>query len=257
MTGIPVLRSKRGESPLSTPGCAVLHRPPGRSVSLQSWRHKARACGLAVCLCLLLSSVAHAQLTVLPTPGKAMALVTAPEAGKWVVLKSPDFLPIQPTLLDGGKVIAFEGDQGVYGVLFFPPGDGQPLVQRVVLGGAAPDPTPPEPDPPPPGGKKQVVLWVTEQQLDNLPQGQRDILNSLVFRQWLTSGGHVLLEVADPANFSGSSPGRWGPWLASVAGQSLPAISLAPVGGGPVKTYPLPASVEAAKTLIGGSGARR
>ena len=43
-------------------------------------------------------------------------------------------MPVQPTLNDGGKSIVWEGDAGDYAVIYLPPGDGQPVVQKVTLG---------------------------------------------------------------------------------------------------------------------------
>lgn len=117
-----------------------------------------------------------------------------------------------------------------------------------VTGGAGPDP----PDPPPPGGKYRIVLFYSENQLDNLPQGQRDILTSLVFREWVRSQGHVLLEVLDPANFTaGSVSAKWKPWVDAVAGKALPIIALAPKDGPDnVVPYVVPDGIEAGKKFL-------
>lgn len=123
--------------------------------------------------------------------------------------------------------------------------------------GGGPDPGPDPPDPPTPGGKYQLVFWYTEQQLDNLPQGQRDILTSLVFRDWLRSQGHVLVEVLDPANFGAVVPDKWKPWVNSILNQPLPRISLSPVEGGQVTSYQLPADMEACKKLLAAPGRKR
>ena len=109
---------------------------------------------LAVVTLLLLPLPASAQITVLPTQGKSLGSASAPEPGKWIVFAS-GFLPVQPIVLDGGKTVLWEGDPGDYAVIYLPPGDGQPVVQRVTLGATsppAPDPQPdptPEPQPPP------------------------------------------------------------------------------------------------------------
>ncbi len=111
-------------------------------------------------LWLALVSMAHGQLSVLPTPGKAVGFVSSPEAGKWIVISAGEFLPVPITALDGGKAIVFEAAPGKYGVFFFPPGDAQPIVQVVVLGGAAPQP---DPTPVPPGTRWAVIWEQTEQ----------------------------------------------------------------------------------------------
>lgn len=167
-----------------------------------------------------------------------------------------------------GPEIVWTGTPGAYQVLFdgvllqdvtVPGMDGQPVIIKsylgrvkaraacVIKGTPGPDP----PDPPVPGGKYKLVLWHAENQLDNLPQGQRDILRSLVFRDWLRSQGHVLLEELDPTNFTtGSVPAQWQPWLISISGKTLPAVSLQPVGDGPIVGYPLPANTEAMKAFL-------
>jgi len=165
-----------------------------------------------------------------------MALVTAPEPGKWVVLKSPDFLPVQPTLFDGGKSIAFEGDAGVYGVLFFPPGDGQPLVQRVVLGGTTPDPPEP-PDPPVPPGDRWAIIW--EESLDRTPE-------QAALRTALKKQSDLELRWVDVTNL----PPNWQAWHAKLpANQTLPALMVV-AGDKLVRVVGLPSSVEGVKQEV-------
>jgi hypothetical protein len=124
----------------------------------------------------------------------------------------------------------------------------------VVKGGD--DPVPPQPEPLP-GGPYQVMLFYSESQIDNLPQPQRDMLTSLVFRDWLSSQGHVLQEVGDPANFNaGRVPERWKPWLKAVEGDPLPRIALASKDGGPIKDYALPDTLDGVKALLAKAGSR-
>lgn len=124
---------------------------------------------IACLVCLILHLPAQAQLNVLPTAGKSLGCVTAPEPGKWLVF-GPDSLKfVQPTILEGGKIAIFEGAPGLYAVCFIPPGDtAQPLVANVTLGAADPPPGPgpgpgpePGPDPPLTGLSKQVRDWAT------------------------------------------------------------------------------------------------
>ena len=99
-----------------------------------------------------------AELTVLPTSGKLAGYVSAPEPGKWIVVQE-GFLPVESTVLEGGKAVLWQGDPGVYGVMYFPPGDGQPTMKRVVLGSEQPKPKPdPDPNPPLPPGAKWLLL---------------------------------------------------------------------------------------------------
>jgi hypothetical protein len=124
-----------------------------------------------------------------------------------------------------------------------------------ITGGTGPDP----PDPPLPGGKYRIVLWYSEDQVDNLPQGQRDILLSRTFREWLASEGHNLLEELDPANFqAGSVPEQWQPWLSSIKNDPLPRIAIAPLkDAGPIADFALPADIPAAKAFLRSPAARK
>lgn len=101
-----------------------------------------------------------AELTVIPSAGKLAGYVSAPEPGKWIVVQE-GFLPVESTVLDGGKAVVWQGDPGVYGVMYFPPGDAQPTMKRVVLGSPSPGPGPgpgPSPNPPLPPGAKWLLL---------------------------------------------------------------------------------------------------
>lgn len=102
--------------------------------------------GLAM-LFSLIAATAFGQVVTFPPSGKSLGAATAPEPGKWIVFAT-GFTPIQPTLVDGGKGIWWVGDAGEYAVIFFPPGDAQPVVSKVTLGGSAPAP-PPGPTPAP------------------------------------------------------------------------------------------------------------
>lgn len=98
------------------------------------------------------------ELTVLPTAGKLAGYVSSPEPGKWLVFQE-GFLPVESTVLDGGKAVLWQGEPGVYGVMYFPPGDAQPTMKRVVLGSEQPKPKPdPDPNPPLPPGAKWLLL---------------------------------------------------------------------------------------------------
>lgn len=243
---------------------------------MRSTRPIARWLAASLCCVLLLASVAAAQIDV-PAEAEQYTLVKAK-------LTAP--IPDGGYLADGGweidgasmevvgNDVVFTGKPGTYAVVYdgvilkdvtFTDGAGQQITIKSYLGRikakatckikGTVDPNPP--DPPQPGGKKQVVLWLSEKQLPYLSQGQRDILTSVVFREWMESQGHVLLEVLDPANFqAGSVPERYRAWVNSVAGKKLPAISVAPKDGGQIATYDLPAGIDEAKTLIDGKAVR-
>lgn len=211
---------------------------------------------LAFSATLLLTLQAPAQISVLPTQGKSLGSASAPEPGKWIVFAA-GFLPVQPVLMDGGKSIVWEGDAGDYAVIYLPPGDAQPVVQRVTLGDAKPpDPQPdpePDPQPPPQPVKWQVAIFVESADLDTMPLPQLEITSSLVFRKTLESSGHKLLGVWDKdrptttvcdGDVCRQVPvrGKHDAYWAAISGDPLPRVAIAPIGGGAVQDFPLPAS---------------
>jgi hypothetical protein len=120
------------------------------------------ACFLLVCS----AAIAAAQpFQTLPEPGKFLGYVATEQPGKWLVFGPGGFTVVQPTVLEGGKAIVWQGDPGEYAAVFFPPGDTvQPLVQKVVLGTGTPKPpVPPTPPPGPPLSPlaTQVRDWAT------------------------------------------------------------------------------------------------
>lgn len=207
---------------------------------------------------LLLCSVAQAQLTVLPSPGKSLGAVTAPEPGKWVVF-AKDFMPVQPTLVDGGKTILWEGAAGDYAIIYFPPGDGQPVVQKVTLGGSAPEPKPP--DPPAPNHHWQIAIFVETGDLDGMPLAQLEMVASLAFRKSLTEAGHTFLGVWDKDSAVTGvrcadgrcipvEDSKYAPWFKAAAGKPLPCVAIASPGGGDIQVFPLPADAAALLKLL-------
>lgn len=213
---------------------AVLTVPPTHSARPHTYRDKWRACGLAVLL-LLCCSTAFGQLDVHPAPGNSLGMVTAPEAGKWIVV-TPDFLPVQFSILEAGKVCVIQGKPGVYGVFFFPPGDAQPLVQRVTLGGASPDPPEP-PDPPVPPGDRWAIIW--EESLDRTPE-------QAALRTALKKQSDLELRWVDVTNL----PQNWLAWHAKLpANQTLPALMVV-AGDRLVRVVGLPSSVDAVKREV-------
>lgn len=112
--------------------------------------------GLIAALALRAAAADQLELVVLPDNGKLLAYARAEEPGKWIVFGPNGFKPIQPTIADAGKAIFWQGTSGEYAVIYLPPGDEQPLVQVVTLGGG--EPVPPPPPPPPPGERIAVIL---------------------------------------------------------------------------------------------------
>jgi hypothetical protein len=208
-------------------------------------------------LILAMASTSLAQgLTPMPDGGRLLGAVTADVPGKWVVF-AEGFLPVMPTTMDGGKAIFFQGTPGIYGVVFFPSGDGQPSITRVVLeGGSPPDPPdppdPPGPDPPTPGGKWQMIFFNKAEELFKYPLGQQELLTSLVVRDKLKEEGHSLLRVLDDNALRDGVPSKYSAFVEEAIGKSLPLIVVAPKDGGKVKSFPLPASYDELLTLLEG-----
>lgn len=236
------------------------------------------------------TSAAWGQITVPPEaePYKLIpAKLTAPvpsgaylAEGGWEVVGATTKQAAD--LRDCGPEMFWTGSPGAYTVIFdgilltdvtVPGLDGKPVVIKsymgkikgrsvcTIKGGGGPGPLDP-PDPPgptPPGGKYRIVLFYDRDQLDNLPQGQRDILNSLLFRKYLAAEGHDFLEVLDPLSFkAGSVPAKWQPWINSVVNDPLPRIGLAPLkDAGPIVDFALPADPEACKALLKDPASRK
>ena len=215
---------------------------------------------LAVVALLLLPLPASAQITVLPTQGKSLGSASAPEPGKWIVFAA-GFLPVQPVLLDGGKTILWEGDAGDYAVIYLPPGDAQPVVQRVTLGGTVTPPIPP--DPPPVNAKWQVLFFVESADLDSLTLPQLEMVSGLLFRQELNKAGHKFLGTFDKDRSSGQTvvsqdgtcltvqrESKYDVWWKAITGKAVPLVAIAPIAGGDIQTFPLPANAAALDRLL-------
>src|SRR3990172_12531364 len=104
-------------------------------------------------LILLAAAATAAEISVLPSAGKSVGVVTADQPGKWLVMTvdRATFFFSFPTLqlFEGGKVCVWEGASGVYGVVFDAQ-DGTRQTTNVVLGGTQTIPPPP-PTPVPDG----------------------------------------------------------------------------------------------------------
>jgi hypothetical protein len=122
---------------------------------------------------------------------------------------------------------------------------------EVTVGGDTPPNPPQPPDPPVPGGKKQLVFVVKQSELDNLPQAQQILLASLTLREKLASKGHRFLGILE-ANQAASAPQALAPFYRSVDGDPLPRIAMAPVEGGTITDYPLPADEAGLLKLLEG-----
>ena len=108
-----------------------------------------------------------------------------------------------------------------------------------VLGGTDPPPDPPGPLP---GQKYQLVLFVAADNLDQMDPSQRHLVTSLNVRTGLREHGHHLVQVIDNDQIREGVPTKWVPFVEAVMGDALPRVAIAPVEGGAVSDYPLPAN---------------
>jgi hypothetical protein len=105
-------------------------------------------------------------------------------------------------------------------------------------------------DLPPPDTKWQVMIVTETSQLDNLPKGQQALISGLVFRDALKAKGHKWLPSPDQDALK-VAPERWKPWIEAAEGKPRPTLLLAPVTGGDIRAFPLPADEAAMWKMLG------
>lgn len=135
--------------------------------------------------------------------------------------------------------------------------DGKLLIQEVqiVLGqspspGPQPGPEPkpdPKPDPkpepqPPKPTKWQIAFFVESNLLDNLAPDQKALLAALLVRRDLEAKGHRLVGVFDPDAAGTATDPALRPWVEAAKGKA-PCVAIAPMDGGTIRVFPLPASI--------------
>jgi len=113
----------------------------------------------------------------------------------------------------------------------------------------------PEPNPnptPTPGQKHQVVMFHRAgEQLSMLPQGQRDLLTSLVLHKKLEGLGYEVIRILDDNAIKDGVPSKFVPWVSAVVNDPLPRWAMAPVEGGPIVDFPLPDDWDALMEKLG------
>ena len=92
-----------------------------------------------------------------------------------------------------------------------------------------------------PSGPYEVVIAHDSDLMDNLPQGQRDIVSSLVVREKIEAAGHSL-QILD----SEQLPTDWG-----VLANQAPCVGRRPLSGGTITVDPLPAEPASLYSLLG------
>lgn len=144
-----------------------------------------------------------AGLNIWPTQGMASAYLSHAEPGKWLVMKD-SFIPVfRYKVVEDGKAVVFEDAPGTTcGVIYFPSGDGQPVITPVVLGGTPTtvvttdtDKQPPKPPKPvqtdnpfPATGKYLLITY--EKGAGGLTRTQEIIVTSAQFRNYLDDNGY-------------------------------------------------------------------
>lgn len=125
-------------------------------------------------------------------------------------------------------------------------------------------PAPPDPPAPNPAAKWQVMFFLESTDVDDLPAGQIELLSSLTFRQSLDAAGHrfmgrydrdSVMETRSVCNGVTCRPylavkSDLAPWWGAVKGDPLPRIAIAPIDGGDIRDFPMPADESALYKLL-------
>jgi hypothetical protein len=184
-------------------------------------------------LCTLALGSEPSPFRVLPEPGQSLGYAEHTEAGKWIVFGPDGFRPVQPTILGGGTAALWQGTAGEYAVICLPPGDAQPVVAVVELGGGSPDPEP-DPDPQPtPGATWGIIV---EETSERTPE-QAQVYSRL--RQQVQLNQVLLLDQDNPG------PAERYVQVARESGHALPVLVAISADGEVVSTQPCPMDVGA------------
>lgn len=136
----------------------------------------------------------------------------------------------------------------------------------VTVGGEPVPPNPPDPPiPPNPTSKWQVAFFYQSDTLDNMSLSQKEMIAGLLFRNDLKSKGHSYLGGFDVDSVAKTVrkcdaakcytiytvPANLKPYWDAIQGDPLPRIAIAPLGGGTVRDFPMPADSTALYKLLG------
>lgn len=180
----------------------------------------------------------------------------------WEPLKTPNSIGVW-TKIPGTYNVKYSGFWINLKEVKFKDGDGNEVVIQsylghgmineqatvVVTGGNQPDPPNP-PEPPTPGGPFRIVMFYDGNQLDNMPADQRALLTSLKYRKALEAQGHVFLESLEKTAIERGVSDAFQKYIASVEGDPLPRVAIAPIDGGYIADFPLPQNFEALQELL-------
>jgi hypothetical protein len=100
-----------------------------------------------------------------------------------------------------------------------------------------------DPPKPPLNQKWQIAFFYERTLLDDFPAAQREILAGLDFRKELLAKGHkiVCFYDKDIRGPNATIPANLKPWFDAIENDPLPRVAFAPIEGGPIKDFALPA----------------
>ena len=228
---------------------------------------------ITIAIAVLIARAANAQIEVPATTepyrpiAATVSVPTMPEGatfdGGWEPSEGVLILPVSTDTVHiwatpGKHEIGFRGFWLHLQEQAFNDGDGNPITIKTylghgfvdesaafeVLGGTDPSPGP-DPIEPQPGQKFQVVVFLAADKLDEMEPAQRNIATSLTFRRELAETGHKLKQVIDDDQIRAGVPAKWLPWVQAVMGDPLPRYAIAPIRGGKIRDFPLPANGDA------------
>jgi len=221
----------------------------------------------AICTAAIIIPAESDEHTIIEATLEAQIPEGAEIKGGWIIPEGIDHREVTPTKLyltgpSGERILGFSG----YWILLGPEitvkdtsgvdHTFRPYLDSGASNEKAPfkikgDSNPPNPPLPPPGGKYQIMFFVQEDNLDSLPQGQRELLTSLALRDRIKEGGHTLHPIIDDDQIKEGVPSMYAPWIQQVIGKPLPQMALAPLEGGPIQSFPLPEDIEALLDQLG------
>lgn len=220
---------------------------------------------LLFCLVALASSwLGAAEIKGPDGPVKPYKFIDVTVTGKWeaAIWEVQPFANVDQRTASNGMAFCFVAPPGAYKVrCVLVDFSKKKLAQEtleVVISGTDPPKPPDPPNPPnPPGpepGAKQLMLFYQRDKLDNYPAGQQALLGSLKLQDSLKSKGHLLKGRFDPGvtGPDGVVPADLAPWFQAAKGQQLPCAIVAPMNGGQMVAYPLPADEAGLDKLLGG-----
>jgi hypothetical protein len=208
------------------------------------------------------TSVQATPAIVLPATHQPWTLVQArthaPGLGfAWFVEGSSGKLQQWLPVSENSSAIVFTGPPGKYVVsLVVYSGSGEfatSSASTTILEGDGPEPPVPPVPPPPPTTKWQVAFFYDNDGLDDMTAEQLSMVSGRLFRRTLEEAGNQFIGSLERDSFkpSGKTTSSLAPWFDAIKGATMPQLAIAPVGGGTIQTFPLPADEDALYAILG------